>query len=109
MLRQINKEIRIMDTFCSDDVKEIASAMLKVQAEINPAIKDSSNSFAGSCYSSLNSVVTASREALLNNVVWVVQYPVPVESGHLGLVTSLKSGKKFYTPYLNNFHLCIWV
>jgi hypothetical protein len=30
----------IMDTFCSDDVKELAGAMLKVQAEINPAIKD---------------------------------------------------------------------
>jgi hypothetical protein len=33
-------EVQIMDEFCSEDIKELASAMLKVQAVINPAIKD---------------------------------------------------------------------
>jgi hypothetical protein len=75
--------------FCSDDVKALAGAMLKVQAEVNPAVKDSANPFAKSRYASLNSVVTASRESLLRNGIWVVQYPVPVEPGHLGLVTRL--------------------
>jgi hypothetical protein len=78
-----------MDEFYSDDIKELASAMLKVQAEINPAVKDASNPFAKSRYATLNSVINASREALFNNGVWVVQYPVPVESGHLGLITRL--------------------
>jgi hypothetical protein len=82
-------EVFIVDVFCSDDIKELAGAMLKVQAEINPAIKDASNPFAKSRYATLNSVVTASREALLHNGVWVVQYPVAVEPGHLGLVTRL--------------------
>jgi hypothetical protein len=73
--------------FCSEDIKELAGAMLKVQAELNPAVKDASNPFAKSRYATLNSVITASREALLKHGVWVVQYPVPVESGHLGLMT----------------------
>jgi hypothetical protein len=80
---------KIMDTFCSDDIKELAGAMLKGQSEINPAIKDASNPFAKSRYATLNSVINASREALLTHGVWVVQYPVPVEQGHLGLITRL--------------------
>jgi hypothetical protein len=78
-----------MESFCSDNLKELAAAMLKVQAEINPAIKDSSNPFAKSRYASLNSVVLASREALLKHGVWLVQFPVPVDPGHLGLMTRL--------------------
>jgi hypothetical protein len=64
-----------MEMFRSEDIKELAGAMLKVQAEINPAIKDSANPFAKSRYASLNSVVTASREALLNK--WYLGRPVP--------------------------------
>jgi hypothetical protein len=82
-------ENKFMDTFCSEDSKELAGAMLKVQSELNPAVKDASNPFARSRYATLNSVITASREALLKNGIWVVQYPVPAELGHLGLVTRL--------------------
>ena len=78
-----------MDTFCSDDIKELAGAMLKVQAEINPAIKDASNPFAKNRYATLNSVVMASREALLKFGAWVIQNSVPVEPGRLGLMTRL--------------------
>jgi hypothetical protein len=81
-----------MEKFCSDDIKELAGAMLKVQAEITPAVKDASNTFARSRYATLNSVITASREALLKHEVWVVQYTVPVENGRLGLVTKLIHG-----------------
>jgi hypothetical protein len=63
--------------------------MPKVQTDINPAIKDSAYPFAKSRYASLKSVVTASKEALLKHGVWVVLYPVPVEAGHLGLVSRL--------------------
>jgi hypothetical protein len=63
--------------------------MLKVQAEISPAIKDGENPFAKSKYATLNSVVEASRESLLKHGIWLVQYSVPVETGSLGLVTKL--------------------
>jgi hypothetical protein len=35
------------------------------------------------------SVISTSREPLLKNGIWVTQYPVPVEIGHLGLITRL--------------------
>ncbi|UQZ88023.1 single-stranded DNA-binding protein [Deltaproteobacteria bacterium Smac51] len=78
-----------MDLFCSEVVNDLAGAMLKVQAEINPAIKDRENPFAKAKYATLNSVMEASREVLLKHGVWLVQYAVPVEAGHVGLVTKL--------------------
>ena len=78
-----------MDIFCSEDIKELAGVMLKVQAELEPAIKDAENPFAKSKYATLNSVVEASRGVLLKNGLWLAQYPVPAEPGHLGLVTKL--------------------
>ena len=81
-----------MDQFCSEDIKELAGAMLKVQAEIEPAVKDSENPFAKSKYASLNSVVMASRSSLLKHGLWLAQYSVPAEPGHLGLVTKITHG-----------------
>ena len=78
-----------MELFCSESVNELAGAMLKVQAEISPAVKDGDNPFAKIRYATLNSVVDASREALLKHGIWLVQYPVPAEAGHLGLVTKI--------------------
>ena len=78
-----------MELFCSEKINELAGAMLKVQAEISPAIKDRENPFAKARYATLNSVVEASREALLKHGIWLVQYVVPVEVDHLGLVTRL--------------------
>ncbi len=79
--------------FCSKELKSLAGAMLLVQGELCPAIKDAENPFAKSRYASLNSVVAASRDALLRHGVWLTQYPVPVESGHLGLVSKLVHGE----------------
>lgn len=78
-----------MENLCSEAVNELSGAMLKVQAEISPAVKDRENPFAKAKYATLNSVVEASREALLKHGIWLVQYSVPAESGHLGLVTKL--------------------
>jgi len=78
-----------MDAYCSSDIKELTGAMLKVQAEITPAIKDRENPFAKSKYATLNSVVEASREALLKHGIWLVQYSVPADTGCLGLMTKL--------------------
>jgi hypothetical protein len=76
-------------SFCSTDITELAKAMLKVQADVQPAVKDRENPFTHSHYATLNSVMDACRKALIANGVWLSQYPVPVESGHMGLVTKL--------------------
>ncbi len=78
-----------MEMFCSEKITELAGAMLKVQAGLEAAVKDAENPFAKSRYASLNSVVAASRERLLAQGLWLVQYPVAAEPGHLGLVTKI--------------------
>ncbi len=78
-----------MDSYCSPDITELAKAMLKVQADLQPALKDRENTFSRSRYATLNSVMESCREALLTNGIWLTQYPVPAETGHLGLVTKL--------------------
>jgi len=77
------------NTYCSTEITELAKAMLKVQAALQPAMKDRENPFTKSNYATLNSVMEACRDALLENGIWLAQYPVPVEAGHVGLVTKL--------------------
>jgi hypothetical protein len=77
--------------FCSEKITNLAKAMLEVQKVIRPALKDSYNGFTQSKYATLNSVMDACSEALIDAGIWVTQYPVPVEGGgsNLGLVTKL--------------------
>ena len=77
----------------SPDLTELAKAMLKVQTGIGPACKDAENPFVKNRYASLNSVIEACREALIAQSIWVVQYPVATEPGHLGLMTKLVHGE----------------
>lgn len=53
-----------MEQFCSEEVKELAGAMLKVQEEITPAVKDGENPFAKIKYATLNSVVETLRDLM---------------------------------------------
>lgn len=76
-------------TYCSAEITELARAMLKVQSDLQPALKDRENTFSHSRYATLNSVMEACRDALISNGIWLAQYPVPVEAGHMGLVTKL--------------------
>ena len=78
-----------MESYQSVDITELAKAMLKVQSTLQPAFKDRENTFSKSRYATLNSVMDACREALITNGIWLVQHPVPVENGHLGLLTKL--------------------
>lgn len=78
-----------MEKYQSTDITELAKAMLKVQAEVQPALKDRENTFSRSRYATLNSVMDACRESLIRHGIWLVQHPVPVEEGHLGLVTKI--------------------
>lgn len=76
----------------SPDMAELAKAMVKVQQALTPACKDAANPFVKNRYASLNSVIEACRDALIAQLIWVVQYPVAVETGNLGLVTKLVHG-----------------
>lgn len=73
----------------SEQLTELAKAMLRVQAELQPVVKDAANSFTKSNYATLNAVMDACRHILLANGIWLLQYPVPSEPGTLGLVTKL--------------------
>lgn len=75
--------------YTSPEVIDLAKALIAVQHTLQPAIKDRENPFAKSRYATLNSVMDSCRDALLTNGIWVTQYPVPAEVGHLGLVTKL--------------------
>lgn len=77
------------ETYCSAEIADLAAAMVKVQQALVPACKDAENPFAKSRYATLNSVIEACRDALTTNGIWIVQVPVPVEAGHLGLTTKL--------------------
>ena len=47
--------------YCSTEITELARAMLKVQADLQPALKDRENTFSHSRYATLNSVMDACR------------------------------------------------
>ena len=76
---------------CLNKITNLTKAMLKVQRQLRAAIKDNYNNFTQSKYATLNSVMEACSEALIDAGIWVTQYPVPVEGNGalLGLVTKL--------------------
>ncbi len=76
----------------SPEIAELAKAMVKVQQAMTPACKDAENPFVKNRYASLNSVIEACRDALTAQSIWVAQYPVAADAGHLGLVTKLVHG-----------------
>ena len=77
----------------SPEVGELAKAMVKVQQALAPVCKDAENPFVKSRYATFNAVIDACRDALIAQAVWVVQVPVAVEAGHLGLMTKLVHGE----------------
>ena len=82
-----------MDVHCSQDIIKLAKALLEVQRELVPVVKDSTNPFTKSTYASLNSVMEACRDILISHGIWLTQLPcpAPVElgTGHIGLETRL--------------------
>jgi hypothetical protein len=58
----------------SESIKELATALAKAQGKMKHAIKDSNNPFFRSKYADLASVVEASRPALVENGLSIVQY-----------------------------------
>ena len=79
-----------MNQYQSENITDLAKVLLNVQRTVQPVTKDAENPFTKSWYASLNSVMDACRDALIENGIWLCQYPVPVEQPNsLGLVTKL--------------------
>lgn len=80
-------------TYQSPDVTALAQALMKVQRNLQPVAKDATNTYIGNRYATLNTVMDACRDLLLENNIWMIQYPVPAPAsggtGALGLVTKL--------------------
>lgn len=68
----------------------MAKVLLKVQRSVHLVIKDAENPLTKSWYASLNIVMDACLDALIENGIWLCQHPVPVEQPNaLRLVTKL--------------------
>lgn len=82
-----------METYCSENINELALALIDVQKRMAPATKDGKNPFIGSNYATLNSVMVSCRDILLEHGIWLTQLPVPAPlelgPGYLGLMTKL--------------------
>lgn len=78
-----------VNAYQSSEISELAKALINVQRNLQPAVRDATNPFVHNRYATLNSVMESCREALLSNNIWLTQYPVPADLGFLGLVTKL--------------------
>lgn len=88
----------------SEHINELAAALSKAQAEIAPAIKDSSNPFFKSKYADLSSIWNACRDPLTKNGLAIMQ-TMDFQEGQLMLATTLAhaSGQwmRSYLPIIN--------
>ncbi len=73
----------------SETLGELAKALAKAQAAIQPAPKDTSNPFFKSKYADLPAVWRACREPLASNGLSVVQMPADSSEGRIALTTML--------------------
>lgn len=84
----------------SDPINELAAALVKAQAAIQPALKDKTNPAFRSRYADLTAIWDACREALTSNGLCVIQMPHDsAESGRVALTTILlhTSGQQIST------------
>lgn len=73
----------------SEHVNELAAALAKAQASIQHASKDATNPHFSKKYADLQAIYNASRAALAENGLSVVQLTEFEPSGHINLVTTL--------------------
>jgi len=72
----------------SEQLNEIGAAIAKAQAEMQGAKKDSANPFFKSKYADLGSVMAATKDALHNHGLSIVQFPIAAD-GKCGVTTML--------------------
>ncbi len=73
----------------SEQINELASALIKVQANLKPAIKDAYNPFFKSKYADLGAIWDTCRDLLTSNGLSVAQFPAETERGRAALTTIL--------------------
>ena len=73
----------------SESIKELTTALSKVQGELTYAKKDSENPFFKSRYADLESVWDACRDLLARNGLSVIQMPGNYFEGRMWLITRL--------------------
>ena len=70
-----------MCDFCSENISNLASSLLKAHAEIGPVTRDSVNPFLKNRYASLAAVLEAVRRPLLDNGILLIQRVVESKPG----------------------------
>ncbi len=91
----------------SESISALAAALVKAQAEMGGAVKDSANPFFKSKYADLTSVVKAVKEPFANHGLAYTQFPICSDAG-VGVVTRLihESGEwlecDFIMPMVKN-------
>jgi hypothetical protein len=78
-----------MEMKTSDHINEVASAMSKAQADMHPAIKDSTNPHFKSKYADLSAVWTAARPALAKHGLTIVQDLTNAEGSGVAVTTRI--------------------
>jgi hypothetical protein len=73
----------------SENIGELAAALAKAQSAMPNASKDATNPHFKSRYADLASIWDACRKPLTDNGLAVIQAPVSVEAGYVGLTTTL--------------------
>ena len=86
MITQKSLEVKMPQ---SESIKELATALSKVQGQLTFAKKDSANPFFKSTYADLESVWDSCREALAKNGLAVIQMPGNFFEGRMWLITRL--------------------
>jgi len=72
----------------SEEIKDLAAALNKAQADMAGAVKDAKNPFFKSNYADLSSVVAAVKEPFAENGLSYTQFPIE-DNGRIGVETIL--------------------
>ncbi len=85
----------------SESINKLAMALVKAQAEMGGAVKDSKNPFFKSNYADLTSVIKAIKEPFANNGLAFIQFPISGEKS-AGIITRLihESGEWLEQDYM---------
>jgi hypothetical protein len=85
----------------SESINKLAMALVKAQAEMGGAVKDSKNPFFKSSYADLTSVIKAIKEPFANNGLAYIQFPISGEKS-AGVITRLvhESGEWLEQDYM---------
>lgn len=76
-------------TYYSASIKQLGTAMLAVQEELDPVVKNAANDFKSSRYATLPKIQEACLPLLKKNGLWLSQFTLPCEPGFIYLVTRI--------------------